>query len=115
MDLAKIGDMSSCGATITIGADWFEIEDSPAAMNGSKTSCGGQIITGSSETTGSPRSIEIVGFRSQQSLAEPSASTAGEAPLDSATETSSAPLRKRPANTATCWTQHLLLLRKPLI
>ena len=52
--VARIGDMSSCGATITTGADWFEIEDSPAAINGSQTSCGGQVITGL------PASIEIM-------------------------------------------------------
>ncbi|SDL64087.1 Zn-binding Pro-Ala-Ala-Arg (PAAR) domain-containing protein, incolved in TypeVI secretion [Modicisalibacter muralis] len=64
---ARIGDRSSCGATIVTGANWFEIEDSPAAIHGSKTSCGGQVITGASVTTGSPTSIEIGGFRFQQS------------------------------------------------
>lgn len=64
---ARIGDMSSCGATITTGVDWFEIEDKPAAINGSQTSCGGKVITGSSVTTGSPTSIQVGGFTFQQS------------------------------------------------
>ncbi|MFC3284459.1 PAAR domain-containing protein [Litchfieldella rifensis] len=53
--IARVGDKSSCGATITAGVAWYAVEGSPAAINGSATSCGGQVITGCSTEVGSPR------------------------------------------------------------
>ncbi|WP_249976930.1 PAAR domain-containing protein, partial [Vreelandella olivaria] len=52
MPVARVGDTSSCGATITTGAAWFEVEDAPAAINGSATSCGGYVAASSSAVTG---------------------------------------------------------------
>ncbi|MDQ7729291.1 PAAR domain-containing protein [Halomonas sp. SpR8] len=52
--IARVGDNSSCGATIIAGVAWYVIEGSPAAIHGSATSCGGQILTGSSTEVGSP-------------------------------------------------------------
>ncbi|WP_249976763.1 hypothetical protein, partial [Vreelandella olivaria] len=49
----------SCGATITTGAAWFEVEDAPAAINGSATSCGGYVAASSSAVTGSPSSVSL--------------------------------------------------------
>ncbi|SDK77041.1 Zn-binding Pro-Ala-Ala-Arg (PAAR) domain-containing protein, incolved in TypeVI secretion [Modicisalibacter muralis] len=98
---ARIGDMSSCGATITTGADWFEIEDSPAAINGSQTSCGGKVITGSSVTTGSPTSIEIGGFRFQQSAPADSAMTTDA--IDDAIAASGAPASQASAQPTTAF------------
>ncbi|MDI5935830.1 PAAR domain-containing protein [Halomonas kalidii] len=53
--IARVGDKSSCGATITAGVAWYTVEGSPAAIHGSATSCGGQVITGCSTEVGSPR------------------------------------------------------------
>lgn len=52
---ARVGDKSSCGATIVTGLGWYQIENSPAAVHGSATSCGGKVIAGSSVKTGSPQ------------------------------------------------------------
>ena len=98
---ARIGDMSSCGARIITGADWFEIEDSPAAINGSKTSCGGQVVTGASVTTGSPTSIEIGGFRFQQSAPADTAMANGAA--DDAIAASGASASQASAQPATAF------------
>ncbi|MCC5883803.1 MAG: PAAR domain-containing protein [Halomonas sp.] len=54
--IARVGDKSSCGASITSGVAWYPIEGSPAAIQGSATSCGGQVITGCSTEVGSPSS-----------------------------------------------------------
>ncbi|MCE8003978.1 PAAR domain-containing protein [Billgrantia ethanolica] len=53
--IARVGDKSSCGATITAGVSWYNVDGSPAAIHGSATSCGGQVITGCSTEVGSPR------------------------------------------------------------
>ncbi|WP_104204575.1 PAAR domain-containing protein [Billgrantia saliphila] len=50
--IARVGDKSSCGASITVGVAWYPIEGSPAAVHGSATSCGGQVITGCSTQVG---------------------------------------------------------------
>ncbi|WP_197038389.1 PAAR domain-containing protein [Billgrantia saliphila] len=52
--IARVGDKSSCGASITSGVAWYPIEGSAAAINGSATSCGGQVVTGCSTEVGSP-------------------------------------------------------------
>ncbi|PXX91375.1 PAAR domain-containing protein [Halomonas heilongjiangensis] len=52
--IARVGDKSSCGATITAGASWYSIEGSPAAIHGSATSCGGYVEAASTTITGSP-------------------------------------------------------------
>lgn len=52
--IARVGDKSSCGASITSGVAWYPIEGSAAAVNGSATSCGGQLVTGCSTEVGSP-------------------------------------------------------------
>lgn len=57
--IARVGDKSSCGATITAGVAWYPVEGSPAAINGSATSCGGQVITGCSTAVGSPRAAAV--------------------------------------------------------
>lgn len=54
--VARVGDKSSCGATITSGLSWFMVEGSPAAIDGSTTSCGGKVIASCSSHTGSPSS-----------------------------------------------------------
>lgn len=55
--VSRVGDKSSCGATITSGVAWYAVEGAPAAIHGSATSCGGQIITGSSTEVGSPNEV----------------------------------------------------------
>ncbi|WP_275286181.1 PAAR domain-containing protein [Halomonas elongata] len=57
--VARVGDRTSCGATITTGLAWYLVEDSPVAINGSATSCGGHIITGSTAITGAPSTISL--------------------------------------------------------
>lgn len=52
--VARIGDRSSCGATIISGVDWYAVEGAPAAIHGSRTSCGGVVIAASSALTGQP-------------------------------------------------------------
>lgn len=52
--IARVGDNSSCGASITVGVAWYVIEGSPAAIYGSTTSCGGRILTSSSTEVDSP-------------------------------------------------------------
>lgn len=52
--IARVGDKSSCGASITSGVSWYPIEGSTAAVNGSATSCGGYIEAASTIATGSP-------------------------------------------------------------
>ncbi|GHC37663.1 PAAR domain-containing protein [Aidingimonas halophila] len=54
---ARVGDKSSCGATITTGLDWYSVEGAPAAMRGSATSCGGVVEASSSVKTGSPSQV----------------------------------------------------------
>ncbi|WP_089658592.1 PAAR domain-containing protein [Franzmannia pantelleriensis] len=51
--IARVGDKCSCGATITDGVAWYPIEGAHAAIHGSATSCGGQVITGCSTEVGS--------------------------------------------------------------
>lgn len=57
--IARMGDKSSCGATITTGAAWFEVENAPAAIHGSVTSCGGYVETSSTAATGTPAAISL--------------------------------------------------------
>ncbi|WP_083861918.1 PAAR domain-containing protein [Halomonas sp. KM-1] len=52
--VARVGDKSSCGASITSGVAWYPIEGSAAAINGSATSCGGYVEAASTIATGSP-------------------------------------------------------------
>ncbi|WP_221885446.1 PAAR domain-containing protein [Vreelandella populi] len=54
MPVARVGDKCSCGATITSGLGWFLIEGQSAAIDGSTTSCGGEVIASSSSKTGVP-------------------------------------------------------------
>ena len=53
--VARVGDRSSCGASITSGLDWYPIEGAAAAIHGSETSCGGVVIAEASAITGQPR------------------------------------------------------------
>lgn len=43
--VARVGDKSSCGATITTGTNKFMIHGVPAAFDGSLTFCGGHVRT----------------------------------------------------------------------
>lgn len=52
---ARVGDRSSCGASIVSGLDWYPIEGAAAAIHGSDTSCGGVVIAAASAITGQPR------------------------------------------------------------
>ncbi|MGP9764261.1 PAAR domain-containing protein [Halomonas sp. AOP13-D3-9] len=52
---ARVGDRSSCGASIVSGLDWYPIEGAAAAIHGSETSCGGVVIAAASAITGQPR------------------------------------------------------------
>ncbi|MCE8044381.1 hypothetical protein HOP60_19755 [Halomonas daqingensis] len=52
--VARVGDKSSCGASITSGVAWYPIEGSAAAIDGSATSCGGYVEAASTTVTGSP-------------------------------------------------------------
>ncbi len=51
---ARVGDRSSCGASIVTGLDWYTIEGAAPAIHGSQTSCGGTVIAASSAVTGQP-------------------------------------------------------------
>lgn len=53
--VARVGDLSSCGASIVSGLDWYPIEGAAAAIHGSETSCGGVVIAAASAITGQPR------------------------------------------------------------
>jgi uncharacterized Zn-binding protein involved in type VI secretion len=55
LPVARVGDRSSCGASITSGLDWYPIEGAAAAIHGSETSCGGVVIAAASAITGQPR------------------------------------------------------------
>ncbi|GHC16900.1 PAAR domain-containing protein [Aidingimonas halophila] len=57
--MARVGDRTSCGATITTGLAWYQVEDAPVAINGSATSCGGYIITDSTVVTGAPSTVSL--------------------------------------------------------
>jgi len=46
--VARVGDRSSCGASIVSGLDWYPIEGASAAIHGSQTSCGGVVIASAS-------------------------------------------------------------------
>ncbi|MFS8149086.1 PAAR domain-containing protein [Vreelandella titanicae] len=52
---ARVGDRSSCGASIVSGLEWYPIEGAAAAIHGSETSCGGVVIAAASAITGQPR------------------------------------------------------------
>ena len=56
LPVARVGDRSSCGASIVTGLDWYPIEGAAAAIHGSKTSCGGIVIAAASAVTGQPPS-----------------------------------------------------------
>lgn len=53
--VARVGDLSSCGASIISGLEWYPIEGAAAAIHGSETSCGGVVIASSSAVTGQPK------------------------------------------------------------
>ncbi|WP_035580987.1 PAAR domain-containing protein [Halomonas sp. TG39a] len=53
--VARVGDRSSCGASIVTGLDWYPVEGAAAAIYGSETSCGGVVIAAASAITGQPR------------------------------------------------------------
>ncbi|MBR9903396.1 MAG: hypothetical protein GYB15_05885 [Gammaproteobacteria bacterium] len=55
LPVARVGDRSSCGASITSGLDWYPIEGAAAAIHGSETSCRGVVIAAASAITGQPR------------------------------------------------------------
>ncbi|WP_394426851.1 PAAR domain-containing protein [Vreelandella stevensii] len=55
LPVARVGDRSSCGASITSGLEWYPIEGAAAAIHGSETSCGGVVIASASAITGQPR------------------------------------------------------------
>lgn len=55
LPVARVGDRSSCGASIITGLDWYPIEGAAAAIHGSQTSCGGVVIAASTAITGQPR------------------------------------------------------------
>jgi|GEM_PF-1099325 len=55
--VARVGDKSSCGASITAGVAWYPIEGSAAAIDGSATSCGGYVEAASTIVTGSPTGV----------------------------------------------------------
>ncbi|GHC17689.1 PAAR domain-containing protein [Aidingimonas halophila] len=57
--MARVGDRTSCGATITTGLAWYLVEDAPVAINGSTTSCGGYIVTDSTAVTSAPATISL--------------------------------------------------------
>ncbi|MGM0824981.1 MAG: PAAR domain-containing protein [Pseudomonadota bacterium] len=57
VQIARVGDKSSCGAVISSGASWYPIEGSTAAIHGSATSCGGYIVAASTAKTGSPNTV----------------------------------------------------------
>ncbi|NIC05011.1 PAAR domain-containing protein [Billgrantia bachuensis] len=57
--IARVGDKSSCGASITAGVAWYPIEGSAAAIHGSATSCGGYVEAASTTVTGSPTSASM--------------------------------------------------------
>ena len=42
--VARVGDRSSCGASIVAGTGKFKIRGAEVALNGSKTSCGGTVV-----------------------------------------------------------------------
>lgn len=44
--VARVGDTSSCGASIVTGTDKFMIRGAQAALDGSQTSCGGTVVVG---------------------------------------------------------------------
>lgn len=54
---ARVGDRSSCGASIMTGLAWYPIEGAPAAIHGSATSCGGSVVASATTITGSPSSV----------------------------------------------------------
>ena len=47
LPLARVGDMTACGATILVGSPVTIVDNKPVAHIGSPTSHGGTIITGS--------------------------------------------------------------------
>lgn len=55
LPVVRVGDRSSCGASITSGLEWYPIEGAAAAIHGSETSCGGVVIASASAITGQPR------------------------------------------------------------
>ncbi|WP_415919098.1 PAAR domain-containing protein [Tateyamaria sp. SN6-1] len=47
LPVARVGDMTACGATILVGSPVAIVDNKPVAHIGSPTSHGGTIVTGS--------------------------------------------------------------------
>lgn len=76
--VARVGDKSSCGASIVTGTGKFKIRGAKAALDGSKTSCGGTVIVsggGGSNAVAGGMATAALGMVKAMSAARHQAST----------------------------------------